>query len=80
MNQNLTRVKGWDGDVPWSWEGVTLAVLVEIRDELKSLNSVMQCDNVRIGFRALTKIAARDDKAFKKRVANATQKRLKRAR
>lgn len=35
------------------------AVLMDIRDELKDLNRVMQCPNVTAGFRALTTINKR---------------------
>ena len=54
------------------------AVLLDIRDELQKLNRVMQCSNVARGFRALSKIASRDEAAFKRRVENAVAKRLKR--
>lgn len=66
MTTELKRVKGWDGPVPWTYEGLRLAVLVEIRDELKALNRVMQCRNVARGFSALTRIAKRDESAFKR--------------
>ena len=56
------------------------AVLMDIREELQRLNRVMQCDNVARGFRALSKIASRDERAFKRRVENAVAKRVKRSR
>ena len=37
--------KGWDGPVEYSYIGLTLAVLVEVRDELKKLNALLHCDN-----------------------------------
>jgi hypothetical protein len=55
------------------------AVLMDIREELQKLNRVMQCSNVASGFRALAKIASRDERAFKRRVANAVAKRVKRS-
>ena len=64
---------------PTTWEQVTIAVLMDIRDELKALNMVMQCSNVSAGFRALAKIARRDEKAFARRVAAAVRKRKNRA-
>lgn len=79
MAQETRRVQGWDGEVPWTWDGVRLSVLIDIRHELRKLNSVMQCRNVALGFRALAGIARRDEKAFKRRVEAAVQKRLKRA-
>ena len=56
-----------------------LAVLMDIRRELQRLNNVMQCRNVSHGFKALAKIASRDERAFKRRVEHAVAKRLKRA-
>ena len=78
MAETLKRVKGWDGEVPWTYDGLRLAVLVEIRDELIRLNNVMQCRNVSKGFQALAKIASRDEEAFKRRVEHAVAKRIKR--
>ena len=68
----------WNGTFPFTYEGLQLAMLAQIRDELKALNRVMQCSNVARGFRALAKIAARDERAFKRRVENAVAKRVKR--
>ena len=64
---------------PNEWQYVNLQILMDIRDELKALNRVMQCSNVSHGFRALAKIANRDERAFKRRVAGAVAKRLKRS-
>jgi hypothetical protein len=64
---------------PNTWDHVPLQVLMDIRDELQKLNRVMQCSNVASGFRALTKIARRDEKAFKRRVEDAAAKRVKRS-
>lgn len=65
---------------PNTWDNVPLQVLMDIREELQALNRVMQCSNVAVGFKALAKIALRDEKAFKRRVEHAVAKRIKRAR
>jgi hypothetical protein len=52
---------------------------MDIREELQRLNRVMLCSNVAQGFRALAKIASRDERAFKRRVENAVAKRVKRS-
>jgi hypothetical protein len=62
----------------WGWEDVKVAVLMDIRDELQTLNSIMRCSNVSSGFRALGKMAQRDERAFKRRVESAVLKRLER--
>lgn len=69
----------WNGTLEYTYSGLQLAALMAIRDELKALNRVMQCPNVIKGFRALSKIASRDEKAFKRRVEHAVAKRVKRA-
>jgi len=51
---------------------------MDLRDELRTLNRIMQCANVAKGFRALAKIAARDEAAFKRRVKAAAKKRVAR--
>jgi hypothetical protein len=51
---------------------------MDIRDELQTLNSIMRCSNVSSGFRALGKMAQRDERAFKRRVESAVRKRLER--
>lgn len=79
MSDELVWLKNWNGKVPNTYEGLRVAVLVEIREELRKLNTVMQCSNVSAGFRALAKMAARDERAFKRRVDNAVAKRIKRA-
>lgn len=66
-------------ELPNQWPYAHIRVLQDIRDELRQLNRVMQCPNVAKGFRALAKIAARDEKAFKRRVEHAVAKRIKRA-
>lgn len=80
-HQSIRNV-GWrvnaDDDGLFHSEAVKRAVLLDIREELRLLNRVMQCSNVAHGFRALAKIAARDERAFKRRVASAVRKRLKR--
>lgn len=63
---------------PNEWQYVNLQVLMDIRDELKRLNNVMQCSNIARGFQALAKIARRNEKLFKRRVEHAVAKRLKR--
>jgi hypothetical protein len=75
----MTRQKGKTWYPPNTWEHVNLQVLMDIRDELQALNQIMQCRNVAMGFRALAKIAQRDEKAFKRRVEHAVAKRVKRA-
>lgn len=40
-------------------EQARLAVLMDIRDELKALNRVMQCYNVRAGFGAMQRMDRR---------------------
>lgn len=49
-----------------SWEEVNTAVLMDIRDELQTLNRVMACPNVSAGFIALRQIA-RDVKRLDRR-------------
>lgn len=73
------RDRDWAASAPNEWQYAQLSVLQDIRHELHRLNSVMQCSNVAKGFRALAKIAARDERAFKRRVEHAVAKRLKRA-
>lgn len=62
----MARFKDWNGPLPVgknggpeTWEMVQIAVMMDIRDELKALNRVMQCPNVIAGFRALTSINKR---------------------
>ena len=75
----MSRQAGKTWYPPNEWRYVKLQVLMDIRDELQALNRVMQCGNVSRGFRALSKIASRDERAFKRRVADAVAKRLKRS-
>lgn len=75
----LTNWQTSGGELPYTFEGLRLAALMEIRAELQKLNSVMQCRNVAKGFSALAKIARRDEQAFKRRVEHAVAKRLKRS-
>jgi hypothetical protein len=79
MKHYKNALQSWDGRLEYTYEQLQLAALMAIRDELQALNRVMQCSNVAKGFRALAKIAARDEKAFKRRVEHAVAKRLKRA-
>ena len=65
MADELRRVKGWDGDVPWSYDGIKLAVLVEIRDELRKLNSTMACRNTQMIPGYLKRIASNTAKPKK---------------
>lgn len=67
------------GNADATFEGAQLAVLMDIRDELKRLNLVMYCPNVTTGFRALAGIAKRDEVTFRRRVSSAVRKRMKRA-
>lgn len=79
-NTKMTRQSGAVWYPPNEWQYVNLQILMDIRDELQALNRVMQCSNVALGFRALAKIARRDEKAFKRRVEHAVAKRIKRSR
>ena len=72
------QLQKWNGNVELTFDHLQLAALMSIRKELQRLNNVMQCSNVARGFRAMAKIAARDERAFKRRVANAVRKREKR--
>jgi len=57
-------------DVEWNvgeestFDGAKLAVLMDLRDELKKLNALMHCSNVIKGFRALQRL----DKRLAKKV------------
>jgi hypothetical protein len=73
-----TALATWNGELAYTYDGLQLAALMAIRDELVKLNNIMQCQNVAKGFQALAKIAIRDEKAFKRRVDGAVAKRLKR--
>lgn len=77
MSKNRHKNRDWS-DAPNTYEKADLRVLMDIRDELQALNRVMQCPHVGAGFRAFAKIALRDEWAFKRRVANAVAKRIKR--
>lgn len=70
--------RDWAWEAPNEWQHVNLCILQDIRDELQALNRVMQCSNVARGFQALSKMASRDEKAFKRRVDAAVKKRLAR--
>jgi hypothetical protein len=79
MNKHYSRaLDDWNGYLENTYEHLRLAALMSILDELKKLNNVMQCRNVAKGFRALVDIAKQNDTSFKRRVENATRKRLKR--
>ena len=45
----MARNKDWNwgiGEGPtYSWDAATLAVLMDLRDELKALNRIVGCDN-----------------------------------
>jgi hypothetical protein len=69
----------WNKQLNYTYDGLQLAALMAVLDELKALNRLFGCANVLKGFRALSKIAARDEKAFKRRVEHAVAKRVKRA-
>lgn len=60
-----------------TYEGAHLAVLMDIRDELKKLNGVMACPNVARGFIALVEMNRRDEINFKARVTRAVARKLK---
>ena len=63
-------------DINWntenrSWEAITVAVLMDIRDELKQLNSTFGCHNFLGMPRTLTQIrkaVERSDKRLAKRI------------
>lgn len=76
----MARHKNVDWQLPTanSWENTNAALLMDIRDELQTLNRIMRCPHVQIGFRALAKIAKANDAAFKRRVEAAVRKRAKR--
>lgn len=80
VNYNVVKDVLWKiwqtDDASYNENQVELAVLMDIRSELKRLNTVMQCPNVAAGFRALAHVA-RDEKAFKRRVAAAVRRELK---
>ena len=61
-----------------TWDSIHTALLMDLRDELQRLNSLMHCSHVVRGFLALSKIASRDESAFKRRVAAAARKRVAR--
>lgn len=68
----------WQSDDGWYGnEQVSHALLMDIRAELRKLNSVMQCPNVGAGFRAMVAMNLRDEKKFKQRVARAVKRELK---
>ena len=79
MALGRNKNRDWTDIAPNHWDRVPIAILQDIRDELQVLNRIMQCSNVSHGFRALAKIASRDERAFKRRVAGAVAKRLKRS-
>ena len=74
-NWNLTQISG--GKIE-TWEQAQIAVLMDLRDELKELNRVFACKRVQLGFSALRRLAAQNEMAFKRRVDNAARKRLAR--
>lgn len=78
MRHYTDAARRWDGTLPYDYQHLPLAVLCQIRDELRTLNRTLGCPNVAKGFRALQKIAANDTAAFKRRVAAAARKREKR--
>lgn len=82
VSRNVARNSDWilnkNDDGTYPTPDAQLSVLMDIRDELQLLNRVMQCSNVARGFSALSKIAARDEQAFKRRVEAAARKRVKR--
>lgn len=57
-DQNWALPKAADGAHIQSWEGVQVAVLMDIRDELKQLNGVFACSNFQNILRVLKRISA----------------------
>ena len=78
LKHHEEALRAWDGQVAFTYDGLQLAVLWSIRNELKKLNFILGCPNVAAGFRALQRIAKQDEAAFKRRVAKATEKRIQR--
>lgn len=38
-------IADWNGKVPFTWDGLQIALLAAILDELKSLNGLLNCPN-----------------------------------
>lgn len=58
----MARHKNIDWKLPdklETWDQLNAAILMDIRDELQRLNSLMHCSNVVDGFRALQQINKR---------------------
>lgn len=67
----------WHNGEGYTDDQVNHALLMDIREELKRLNNVMQCPNVGGGFRALIEMNRRDEKKFKTSVKRAVRRELK---
>lgn len=80
VNYSIVKNSPWSiwqsDDGKYTTEQVDHALLMDIRGELQRLNVVMQCPNVAAGFRALAAVD-RDEKSFKRRVAAAVRRELK---
>jgi len=71
-------INAWNGELPYEYAHLPLAVMMSIREELQKLNRTLGCPNVARGFKALQRIARQDEAAFKRRVEAAVRKRAKR--
>lgn len=45
MKHYNRAIQDWDGQVRFTYEGLQIAVLCQMRDELKRLNSLLHCHN-----------------------------------
>ena len=80
LKDRVWNMWGSDGGKSQSAEAIAVNVLMDLRDEMKRLNRLLHCHNIVRGFQALSKIAARDERTFKRRVATVARKRVARGR
>lgn len=62
-----------------SWESIHTALLMDLRDELQALNTLLGCKNVRAGFLALRSIARVQRANLKREVEREIRRREKKA-
>jgi len=60
-------LEDWNGDIPYRWEHLHLAVQMAILEELKKLNATIQCPNTQRIPRYLARIAANTSKKQRKK-------------
>ena len=60
-------IQQWNKTVPWTWDGLELAVLFAILEELKQLNATMQCSRTQAIPMWLERIAKNTAKPKRKR-------------